>query len=616
MTPVASPRRGVPSTHFAHAVLPSGHLLALVLILGSYLLHPPAAAAQRDLNLDFEETSAIRPGMLKYWSVIGPAGSLLQDRSVSYSGDHSLRIQRSSSDGFVSTMLSFPLHVARGHTIRYSGMIRTEGVEEGYAGLLWRVDGPAQGPLAFDNMADRGVIGTIPWGRHTIELEVPETAEGIFFGVLFTGRGTAWFDDLAIEIDGRPYAEVASLGIERPDPEDITWLRERAHPFISPDAGQGLADLAPFGEMVGDARIVALGEGTHGTSEFFRMKHRLLEYLANEAGFTVFAIEANMPEAMRVNDYVLTGEGDPGRALAGMYFWTWNTREVLDMIEWMRGYNASGRGRIEFWGFDMQYPNVALQNVLEFVREADPTYLPDLEKEYGLISSYEEEERRLRAGGAAQAQVVDHQNRHQSDRLDPARRVLHYLEDHRNGYLASRPTEEVEWAIQNARIVLQAADRGPASRDRYMAQNVGWILDHHPPGTKMVLWAHNGHVSRQPERMGGHLAREYGDDLVVAGFAFGEGEYRAVGAGGLGNHAAMAPPIGSYEHCFRAAGIPRLILDLREVTGEDWLATPREFRSIGSMALDYGFAVMPLVEMFDVLIYFDQTSAATAAPPP
>jgi erythromycin esterase len=616
MPPAAITHRGISFTRFPHATRSSNYLLALVLALGSYLLHAPAAAAQPDLNLDFEETSAIRPGMLKYWSVIGPAGNLLRDDSVSYSGDHSLRIQRSSSDGFGGTMLSFPLHVARGRTIRYSGMIRTEGVEEGYAGLLWRVDGPAQGPLAFDNMADRGVTGTTQWERYTIELEVPEAAEGIFFGVLFNGRGTAWFDDLAIEIDGRPYAEVASLGIERPDPEDITWLRERAHPFISPDAGQGSADMTPFGAMVGDARIVALGEGTHGTSEFFRMKHSLLEYLANEAGFTVFAIEANMPEAMRVNDYVLTGEGDPGRALAGMYFWTWNTREVLDMIEWMGDYNASGRGRIEFWGFDMQTPIVALQNVLEFVREADPAYLPEVEREYGLIDSYEEEERRLRAGGAEQAQVVDHQNRYQSDRLDPAGRVLHYLEEHRDGYLVSRPTEDVEWAIQNARIVLQAGDRGPTSRDRYMAQNIGWILDHHPPGTKMVLWAHNGHVSRQLERMGGHLAREYGDDLVVAGFAFGEGEYRAVGASGLGNHAAMTPPIGSYEHYFRSAGIPRFILDLREVNEEDWLATPREFRSIGSMALDYGFSVMPLIEMFDVLIYFDQTSAATAAPPP
>ena len=82
----------------------------------------------------------------------------------------------------------------------------------------------------------------------------------------------------------------------------------------------------------------------------------MLEFLASEMGFTIFSIEANMPEAYRLNDYVLNGTGDPAQLLRGMYFWTWDTEEVLDMIRWMREFNKSGKGRVQFTGFDMQTP--------------------------------------------------------------------------------------------------------------------------------------------------------------------------------------------------------------------------------------------------------------------
>lgn len=104
---------------------------------------------------------------------------------------------------------------------------------------------------------------------------------------------------------------------------------------------------------IGNARIVALGEATHGTREFFQLKHRMLEFLATWMVFTIFSIEANMPEAYRLNDYVPNAKGDPAQLLKGMYFWTWDTKEVLEMIQRMREFNQSGKGRIEFTGFDM-----------------------------------------------------------------------------------------------------------------------------------------------------------------------------------------------------------------------------------------------------------------------
>jgi erythromycin esterase-like protein len=153
------------------------------------------------------------------------------------------------------------------------------------------------------------------------------------------------------------------------------WIRSTAIRLQTVEAGHGFADLQPLKRVVGNARIVSLGEATHGTREFFQLKHRLLEFLATEMGFTIFSIEANLPEAYRLNDYVLRGVGDPRQLLRGMYFWTWDTEEVLDMILWMRAFNASGRARVQFTGFDMQTPTVAMEIVRAFVTRYDATYM-------------------------------------------------------------------------------------------------------------------------------------------------------------------------------------------------------------------------------------------------
>src|SRR5215813_6529799 len=180
-----------------------------------------------------------------------------------------------------------------------------------------------------------------------------------------------------------------------PDTPVSKWIASNAIPLKTVEAGHGFDDMQPLKKIVGDARVVELGEATHGTREFFQLKHRMLEFLASEMGFTIFSIEANMPEAYRLNEYVLTGKGDPKALLKGMYFWTWDTQEVLDMIQWMRQFNASGKGRVEFTGFDMQTPDVAQQIVRDFVLKYDEEYLNTL----GSANSAAAEGKRRIAGG-------------------------------------------------------------------------------------------------------------------------------------------------------------------------------------------------------------------------
>jgi len=172
---------------------------------------------------------------------------------------------------------------------------------------------------------------------------------------------------------------IARAQQDQPDPIPA-WMAANAIRLTTAEAGHGFADMQPLKKVVGSARIVALGEATHGTREFFQLKHRMMEFLAAEMGFTVFSIEANMPEAYRLNDYVLNGAGDPAALIKGMYFWTWDTQEVLEMVKWMREFNRSGKGRVEFTGFDMQTPTVAVRIADEFVAKHDPGYAETLRK--------------------------------------------------------------------------------------------------------------------------------------------------------------------------------------------------------------------------------------------
>ena len=110
---------------------------------------------------------------------------------------------------------TFPVSAAAGKHVKYSGYIKTEGVTRGWAGLWWRVDGePGSAPLAFDNMQDRGAIGTTPWTRYEIDLDVPANATHIYFGVLHVGSGQAWFDTLQVELDGAVYTDNSHFDLD------------------------------------------------------------------------------------------------------------------------------------------------------------------------------------------------------------------------------------------------------------------------------------------------------------------------------------------------------------------------------------------------------------------
>ncbi len=558
------------------------------------------------LNLDFEDSTP--NGKPKFWMAGGMGYEAAIDKVEVNSGEACLRLESVSTNRTFGVATSyFPIDFARGKKLRYTGYIKTQDVKDGHAGLWWRVDSQQKPAIAFDNMMDRGPKGTSDWKEYAIELDIPAEGSNINFGVLLAGSGKAWFDNLHITLDGEPYEQIRPEPIV-PKKADLKWIRKHAILIETADPISNHDDLMPLKEMIGKKRIVALGEGTHGTSEFFKMKHRIVKFLAEEMGFTVFAIEANMPEARTVNRYVLNGEGDPKKALSGLYFWTWDTSEVLAMIEWMREYNLAGKGRMEFYGFDMQFPNVAMQNVKEFVGKADPDFVEHLVEYYGQVERISQSMKKIR-----DQSKIDFEKW-----FDAAKAVHEHLKARRETYAGSIDELEVDWAIQDALVVLQAAEanmQGKRSRDKSMADNLDWILAHTPPGTKVVTWAHNGHVSKGLgtfKSMGHYLSQSHGDDMIVFGFAFHEGEYTAVGQNGINVYDTSASEPGSVEWFLKSSGIPKMILDLRGTSqgdkGAKWLMQELDFRSIGAMAMDYAFSPRKITEEFDALIYFEKTS--------
>jgi len=411
-------------------------------------------------------------------------------------------------------------------------------------------------------------------------------------------------EQLVVEADVVAKTVQLHLGPTAAGPEVKAWIKANAVPLASVEAGQGFKDLEPLEAAVGKARVVSLGEATHGTREFFQLKHRLFEFLVEKLGFTVFAIEANMPEARKVNEYVLEGKGDPAAALAGLYFWTWNTEEVLDLVRWMRRYNedpAHAR-KVKFYGFDLQTGTVAAANTRAWLARVDP----------------------------AQAAWFDANLK--SPTADAGRELLARFDANQAAWVKATSEEAFAWARQDARVLVQSVELAqekvdPGVRDRCMAENVEWILAHEP-GARMMIWAHNLHVAvdsavmRAPS-MGVHLRQALGQDLLVLGFVFREGGFRAVDGDrtqskGLTAFEVAPNPAATLADALASAGPPLLALDLRRLPARgpvrDWFDRSQGAFNFGAMfdaRHEDAFVLnAEIAKEYDGLLFVEKTTAA------
>lgn len=392
-------------------------------------------------------------------------------------------------------------------------------------------------------------------------------------------------------------------------PAEVKWVNEHLIPLKFVKAENGLDDMQPLNQRIGDARIVAMGECTHGSAEVFQMKHRMLEYLVKEKGFTIFAIEANMPEAYELNQYILEGKGDVKLLMGGMYFWTWNTEEVKDMIEWMKRYNDTATRKIRFTGFDAQECRLSIR----FLRNFLSTNYPSLQT---VLDDYDSCYRQNRGVEALRKKKINAQLKGDAQMILDTLRQLK----------SSGNTRVDEWVLQQARLLLQFPDcmGGLELRDRVMAENAKWILDQDPTA-KMMIWAHNEHIRMETnkfgvERMGKFLREWYGKSMVSIAFSTEEGTYTAAqfkkgkGNGVWSNNLLTASPEKSCEAIFRQASTDNFILDWRDASPNDpstvWIYKSIQLRHIGAIVNDkYQFIDIQPIKDYDMIIFLKRTRA-------
>ncbi len=415
------------------------------------------------------------------------------------------------------------------------------------------------------------------------------------------------------------------------DPRLFRVLHNAAEPLPNP------SDADAFGKMFdrfGDARIVLLGEATHGTSEFYRARAAITRRLVEEHGFSIVAVEADWPDAARIDDYARHNAPRPRKGDVFVRFptWMWRNLEMLEFADWMRGHNqglADDR-QVSFHGLDVYSLDESIHAVLGYLDTVDPGAAEEARARYACLTPWQDEPARyghavVRGGRNSCEDAAVAQLR---DLLD--KRLKHMEQDGERWFDA----------VQNARIVLaaeryyRAMYRGAAEswnlRDRHMFGTLQALLAHRGDNAKAVVWAHNSHIGNAAATaMGwrgefniGELCRmAHGDEAVLVGFGTDRGTVAAASEWGGDMEIKTVRPArpDSWEHVFRHSGFARSLTDWRGPRHRELansLRQPLLERAIGvvyrpeSEFLSHYFEAV-LAEQFDAYIWFEETTAVT-----
>jgi erythromycin esterase-like protein len=415
----------------------------------------------------------------------------------------------------------------------------------------------------------------------------------------------------------------------------VRLSRERLHTV----SGSG-SDFDALIEGIGDSSYVLIGEASHGTHEFYRIRAEITKRLIRERGFQAVAVEADWPDAHRVNRYVLGRSSDSGPEQALSDFqrfprWMWRNRDVEKFVGWLRRHNQSrdeNAPGVGFYGVDLYSLYASRDEVIRYLDRVDPEAARRARQRYACFDHYGENEQ---AYGLAtrfdQSESCENEVVHQLSELQ--RRAFEYM--HRDGFVAE---DEFFSAEQNARLVRNAEEyyrsmfRGRVSgwnlRDRHMAETVyalaAW-LERRFGYSKIVVWEHNSHLgdaratdmSRRGEYNVGQLMRvRYPDRTFSIGFTTYAGTVTAAsdwGGDAETKRVRSALP-GSWEELFHQVGESFFLQFGNDGTLSSALAGERLERAIGVIyrpeteRISHYFEAR-IAEQFDAVIHVDNTRA-------
>ncbi len=413
-------------------------------------------------------------------------------------------------------------------------------------------------------------------------------------------------------------------------------VREAAHPLTG-----AASDYEPLMELIGDARFVLLGEATHGTHEFYRERAEITKRLIQEKGFTAVAVEADWPDAYRVNRYVrgVSDDATSTDALGGFQrfpTWMWRNTDVVNFIDWLCEYNSAlpqNATKTGFYGLDLYSLYNSIEEVLGYLDKIDPEAAKRARHRYSCLEHFGEDTQRygyaasFGLGESCEDEVVNQLRELQCRADEYAQRDGRMAED--EYFYAEQNAQLVKNAEEYYRSMFRARVSSWNVRDRHMAETLDRLVAHFDKQgsrTKVVVWEHNSHLGdARATEMGdagelnvGQLVRErYGRDAVLVGFTTYSGTVTAASKwGGSAERKRVQPALpDSYEALFHDTGVPRFLLNLRDggkvVTDLHERLLERAIGVIYQPQTErishYFYARLP--DQFDAVLHFDQTQA-------
>lgn len=393
------------------------------------------------------------------------------------------------------------------------------------------------------------------------------------------------------------------------------WLEMHAKPLKTTNPNAPFNDLKPFKNMVGSASIVGLGEATHGAHEVFTMKNRIVNYLVSEKGFTNLVLEEGWDRALELDRYVLTGEGNPSQHLSPVF----KTKEMLDLLDWIRQYNANPKhkSKVRIIGMDIQSVNENVyNNIIEYVKRTNSKLVPRIEEKIkGLIPVTKDM-------NTFESLTKEEKEKYISD----AKQISTLLE--RNKSYLNGKSKEFAWIKQNARIIEQFTTMLTSPPDKpsdlflkhdiAMYENAKWTEENLG---KTIVWGHNGHVSKTnmlpfvyPKVAGQYLAEYYGKRYVSIGTSVYEGQYNVKNSDGeFGPYGILkSDDPNSYNYIFGQVKKDQFFIDLRKANGvtKTWLNEQHPiFAGVTTEGPDIPKTVdISLGKAFDILVQIQKVS--------
>jgi protein-L-isoaspartate(D-aspartate) O-methyltransferase len=435
------------------------------------------------------------------------------------------------------------------------------------------------------------------------------------------------------ELEGEIKPKLKTVSIAKPAP--LSDLIEKSAVHIpSIDS----VDLSGLMKRIGDARVVLLGEATHGTAEFYDMRARITKELIQHKGFRFVAVEADWPDAAQIDHFVRETRMEPTEepTFARFPTWMWANMQVLEFVKWLRDYNkrySSPDKAVGFFGLDLYSLYSSINSVISYLQEVDPELAVIARKRYGCLTPWETDPATYGASAltgrhkGCEQEVVEMLNSLMHKRLDYAQK------DGRRFLDAVSNARLVKNAEQYYRIMYEGSTESWNFRDQHMFETLKNLLDFHGPGSRAVVWEHNSHIGdAAATEMGargeinvGHLCRKhFGDDAYLIGFGTHHGTVAAASDWGAPMEIKTVRPShpDSYERLCHDSGLNAFMLPLgdqkQRVVKE--LMRPRLERAIGviyrpetEVASHYFNAALPL--QFNEYIWFDETRAVDALGP-